>query len=200
MRVHQARVTIACTYGRHREEGYEFPASPEVWSGEWKITDQTAVSVNDDNHECIILYENTVSIFQPDEAKTKAALDEWCQRLSLDETCPYLFAPDRWSRREFSILDAEIIGTREVPMVHKVELPWSLLVDPTMSLHGMRAKPQFNSVRFDTIFQALHDLYRSAEGYDEKDYWTTWTTRSLLNGSEATDISVSAGRSIRSPG
>lgn len=183
MRVHEATVVIACTYRRAPEEGdLNFPDVPDPWPGEWTVKDKGGVSICNDAHECIIVYETVMSIWDPKEAKARNRLEEWIKTLDYDDAAPQRFAPDRWNRSKIMVVDVRMTGTREVPLVHSVSLPWSLLVDPTMSIHGSGAKPRYNSIRYDIGLHALHDLFISAEGYDEDDRWVTWKTRSLLSG------------------
>lgn len=183
MRVHEAQVIIACTYRRTPDEDDRgFPDPPDPWAGEWSIKDKAAVSVHDDAHECLIVYEGVLSVWEPNRAKAIERVEEWCKTLSWSETAPQRFVADRWNRKDISVVSCRITGTRKVSMAHSIGLPWSLLADPTLSMHGSSVKQRYNSVRIDIALQALHDLYVSAEGYDEDDRWVTWTTRGLLSG------------------
>lgn len=183
MRVHQARVTIACSYRRgQRDNDHDLPQPPDAWPGEWEITERGGVTMVDGCYEAMIRFSTTLSIWDPKETKARERLAAWLETLSYDDAAPQRFAPGNWNRSEITVLDIEMTGTREVPLVHSISLPWCLLVDPTMSIHGSSAKTRYNSIRYDIALHALHDLFVSAEGYDEDDRWVTWTTRNLLSG------------------
>lgn len=188
MRTHQAKITISCPYRRHRPDGeFAFPEGPDPWNGEWKEIGRTPVENSEDGtaHECTITYQTDVQIWTPDKAKAEEMLTQWIERNFIDDTLPQLFAPNRWSRpSQTEISSYEIAEHEDVPLVHTSSIPWRLLVDPNMSLHGSWAKPKYRSVRIDAVFETLRDLMETASAHEDHPSWHNHQATSLLSGGD----------------
>lgn len=200
MKTHKAFVTLVCTYRRLRaEDEYAFPEGPNPWSGEWHEISRSPVTNTEDGtaHTCAITYEARMPVFAPTRAKSITMLEEWKRQTLYDDTLPDLFALGGWTRADITIDELMVVEAVNVPMVHKISIPWQTLVDPNASFAGNCARPKNRSLRIDLVLETLRDLLVSSSPYEDHASWHGHQARHLLNGGSQSKLPFCWSYSIK---